>query len=213
MESPFHCGKHLILFGSPHTLAGSHNSTLTLKNRPWLQTSKSKSPFENAPPWCEECYESSWKLIAAAIFAAVLKTNINSPFNENITWICIPSSRVISNPEMSEIKVKQWSRCWPSVTPAAHQLSITHQPLHRRHHHRTQAHPGSRHDLPATLTKSSSVHREQQTMARHNSVIRAVGGENIYSDLSCVSDTRQWQRCCWLFRTKGANLKIPDNLW
>lgn len=122
--SPFHCVKHLILCCSPHTLAGSHNTTSTLKNLPWLHTWKSKRPFENTPPHdvrnATDQAENWLQLLSLLLFSvSVLKTNIHFPFNENITPICIPSSCVITNADTSQIKIKQWSRCWPSVTPAA----------------------------------------------------------------------------------------------
>lgn len=81
-------------------------------------------PLKTPPPHdvrnATDQAENWLQLLSLLLFSvSVLKTNIHFPFNENITPICIPSSCVITNADTSQIKIKQWSRCWPSVTPAA----------------------------------------------------------------------------------------------
>lgn len=166
-----------------------------------------KVPLKTPPPWCEECTRSSWKLTAAAILLlfsiSVLKTNIHLPFNQNITRICIPSSRVITNPETGEIKIKQWSRCWPSVTPLAPAFHYTPTPPPPPHTGSLRQAPR----LPATLTKSSSVNGKRWPVTQTQLSDKSCGGGNIYSDLSCV--TKQWKKgVVDCFTQKGANLYV-----
>lgn len=167
-----------------------------------VQKSLRKHPpphdVRNAPDQAE-----NWLQLLFSI--SVLKTNIHFPFNQNITRICIPSSRVITNPETGEIKIKQWSRCWPSVTPSAPAFHYTPTP--------PPPHTGSLRQaprLPATLTKSSSVNgkRWPVTQTHLNDKSCEGGGEkkHLFWLILCYKTMEKGVADC--FTQKGANIFV-----
>lgn len=135
-----------------------------------------KPPYPT-PPWCEECCGSSWKRTAAAVFAAVLKTNIHSPlegqYNSNLhsllpryqeSWDqrdknqAAESALTIGDPGSTGFPL----HTEPSATTTTH----TH----------TQAQSGRLHASQPLWQRAALWTANVGQRHRHNSMIRAGGG-------------------------------------